>query len=199
MRNRENADDKPQARALGWKVTGTSYPIATPWLTLRCDEVRTVGDDCLTHTYVQAAPSVFIVPVTAGGEVVLIRQYRDTVDAWCLKVPAGGTSGRPGQALADVAREELREEIGATCDDVCYIAALYPWSSRSNQIAHVFLVLGVQLEGRQQLEAPEHIELVPMRVEDALTMARGGDITDGQSALCILLCEGPLREMGYLE
>ncbi len=188
MTSAASPGDKPHANALGWGVRATDYPFTSPWSTLRRDQVS-AGDTNFTYTYMEAAPAVFIVPIATTGEVILIRQYRYTVDEWCLEVPAGGTGDREGESLEDVAREELREEIGGVCGELLAIGTFYPSVSRSDQIAHVFAALDVRLEADQRLEGTERIELFPMPAKEALAMARRGEIRDGQSALCLILCE----------
>lgn len=197
MSDAGDGSDKPRARALGWAIQSTDYPFESPWLTLRRDHVST-GETHFTYTYMRAAPAVFIVPVTAAGEVVMIRQYRYTVDEWCIEVPAGGTGDRTGASLEDVAREELREEVGGITDDLRHVGTFYPAVSRSDQIAHVFAALNVRLDRSQTLEATERIEVFLVAAGQALAMARRGEIRDGQSALSLILCEGLLRAMGYV-
>ncbi len=121
-----NSHGKPEGARLGWQVLETTYPFATPWLKLRQDRVRIAGKDDIIYTYIQGNAAVFVVPVTADGQVILIRQYRYTVDAWCLEVPAGGTHDREGVSLEDVAREELAEEIGGTCAAIDRVADFAP-------------------------------------------------------------------------
>lgn len=94
-------------------------------------------------------------------------------------------------------REELREEIGGVSDDIRQITAFYPSVSRTDQIAYVFTAFDVRLETGQRLERTERIEIRPTPAKEALAMARRGEIRDGQSALCLILCEGLLREMGF--
>jgi hypothetical protein len=57
----------------------------------------------------------------------------------------------------------------------------------------VFLALGVTL-GEPEREETEYIALREVPVEEALRMARTGEIKDGPSALAILLCEAALRQ-----
>lgn len=191
-------DDKPEGAKIGWQLLETTYPFATPWLKLRQDRVRIAGTGEITYTYIQGNAAVFVVPVTGDGQIVLIRQYRYTIDAWSLEIPAGGTHDRAGVPLEDVAREELCEETGGTCAAIERIATFYPSNSRSAEACHVFLATGVTLDRPQMLQETERIEahLVPAR--EALSLARGGRIADGQSALALLLCEGALRRHRYL-
>jgi len=169
--------------------------MTTPWMTIRRDDGYLSDGEPFTYTYVEAAPAVFIVPVTETDEIVLIRQYRYTVDAWCLEVPAGGAGDRPGQSLEEIALEELREEVGGICRGVKHVADFYSWPSRSDQIAHVYLARDVRLEVEPKWENTERIEIVGVPIDEALRLARRGEIGDGQSTLALLLCEELLREM----
>lgn len=191
--------DKPIGRGLGWRVVETRYPFATPWIQLRQDEVAIQGRPPITYTYLHQAPAVYVVPVTTAGQVVLIRQYRYPVDAWCLEVPAGGSGDRLGMPLREVARRELREEIGATCGPIEPVALFYGANAHSDQESHVFLALKVELGAKQTLEATEQIEIRPVSTREALAMARTGQISDGSSALALLLCEDLLHRYGYLD
>jgi len=117
MSGEEVGGEKAVGRTAGWIRTQTERPFATPWMSLRVDTGVLADGDRFTYTYVEAAPAVFVVPVTETGDIVLIRQYRYTIDAWCLEVPAGGTWDRRGQDLIAVAHDELREEIGGVAND----------------------------------------------------------------------------------
>jgi len=205
-------DDKPEGARIGWRLRQTTRPFATPWLRLREDRVTITNDGIngadgtapgmvteITYTYLESGPAVFIVPVTDDGRMLLIRQYRYTVDDWCLEVPAGGADDKPGVSLADLARDELREETGAVCDTVERVGRFYGSTSKTDQQCHVFLARGTRIVGPPALEPTERIELCPLPVADAVRLARSGGMKDGQSALSVLLCEDVLRRHGYLD
>lgn len=193
-----NKGDKPEGEKAGWHLLETTYPFATKWLKLRQDRVQLKGKGEITFTYVDNPGAVVIVPVIGDGNLALIRQYRYTVDEWCLEVPAGGIHDAEGASLAQVACKELLEEIGGTCSDLSYVTHFYASNGNSAQPFHVFLALGVELQSRQTLEETELIEIYSVPIAKALELARSGRIRDGASALAILLCENRLREQGYL-
>src|SRR5215469_11646974 len=60
--------------------------------------------------YVDTPPSVMIVPVTADGNLVLVRQYRHNLKAHVLEFPAGTISD--GEEREAAALRELEEETG---------------------------------------------------------------------------------------
>src|SRR5438067_8743553 len=134
-------DDKPEGAKLGWRVVETTHPFSTPWMRLRQDRIAIVGKGGATYTYEERADAVGVVPVTADGTVLLIRQYRYPLDRWCLEIPAGGMRDHPGATPDDVARIELREEVGATCDAMLPVGFFYVASASRDQRFHVFLAL----------------------------------------------------------
>ncbi len=190
--------DKPEGEKLGWRLKETSYPFSTQWLKLREDKVELDGVGEVVYTYRVSSGAVGIVPITKAGEMVMIRQYRYPVDEWCIEIPAGGMHDRQGEALEDVARDELREEAGATCEELRFVSSFYTANSTTDEVSHVFLALGVELHEVPNPEPVEHIELCVVPVVEAIRLARSGEMKNGWCALAVLLCEEPLRELGYL-
>ena len=140
---------------------------------------------------VEKAAAVWILPVTLDKQVVLIKTYRYTVDDWCLELPAG--SVKPGQTLEEAARAELHEEIGGTAQELTYINSFYAANGICNEVGHIFLATGVTL-GQPDPEATEVIEIYPVPIPQALHLARTLQISDGPSALALLICESRLLE-----
>lgn len=191
--------DKPLGEELGWHLLGTTYPFVSPWFVLRIDRVRVDGkDEPIEFSYLENPGAVGIVPVTREGEVVLIRQYRYTIDDWSLEVPAGGMHDANGATHEEVARKEIEEEIGATCGDLRYLGCYYTTIGESDQTFHIYLALDVALTREQSTELTEQIELNPVPAAEALAMSRDGRIKDGNAALALLLCETYFRELGYI-
>src|SRR3982750_4445980 len=85
-----------------------------------------------------------------------LRQDRYPVDEWCYGVAAGGTHDRGDDALEEVARDELHEELGASCEELIEVSSFYASPGRSGETCHVFLALGVKLDGNPMLEETEH-------------------------------------------
>jgi ADP-ribose pyrophosphatase len=136
--------------------------------------------------------AVWVVPVTGDGRVVLIWNYRHPVGEYCYEVPAGGLPAGldPSQRLARseaVARRELMEEVGGTAGDLQYVGRFYTSNGISNEVAYVYLATGVVL-GQAHREPTELMEIRPVPAEEALRMAREGEIADGPSALALLWC-----------
>src|SRR5579872_2141222 len=73
---------------------------------------------------VRHAPSVVLIPIEADGRVVLIRQYRASVDRELWEFPAGRMD--EGESPEGTARRECEEEIGRVPGRVERLGAFYP-------------------------------------------------------------------------
>jgi ADP-ribose pyrophosphatase len=191
-------NDKPLGEQLGWHLTETTFPFVTPWLALRQDRIEIDGGGVIEYAYRESKGAVVVVPVTRDGQMVLIKQYRWTVDDICLEVPAGGMHDREGVDHDKVAREELNEEAGASCQDLILISEVYSNNATTNEIMCVYLATGVQLTDQPSHEITERIEVVVVPAREGIRLARSGEMKDALSALAILQCEPKLREMGLI-
>ena len=185
---------KPNGARAGYRVLETAQPYQSEITNLRVDRVEVDGSE-VTYSYLQRAPGIIIVPATNDGHVVLIRQYRYPCDDWCLEVPAGGTHDTDGLSFEEVARKELEEEIGATCESLEYVSNFYSCSSLTDEKCHVFLARGVETVQRAQTEDGENIHIEQMPIEEALHLARSGKMKTAPCTLALLLCEPMLREL----
>jgi ADP-ribose pyrophosphatase len=107
-----------------------------------------------------------------------------------MEVPAGGLS--PGLTPEETARRELLEEVGGEAAGMRSVGQFYTSNGISNEVAYVFLATGVEL-GEAHREPTELMEVVLLPVQEALRMARAGEVSDGPSALALLWCEPLLR------
>ncbi len=169
-----------------WQTLSTERPLVTKWYSIRRDRVRTHTGNEISYTYVDHPGAVFVVPVAPDGAILLIRQYRYTVQEWCWEVPAGGIEAAEDGAAA-VARE-LAEELGAVNYTLRPVGAFYANIGISNARSLVYLATQVEV-GQSRLEPTELLRVVAVPQQEALRMARAGEIADGQSALALLLCE----------
>lgn len=178
--------DKP------FKTLSSQIVWSSPWYRVRQDEIVLPNGRANVYNVVEKSDAVWVVPVTAVGEIVLIYTYRYTVDTWCWEVPAG--SIKPGQSAPAAAREELREEVGGTAESLEYLCQFYPANGICDEVGHIYLATGVTL-GTPAHEAAEVIQIHPKPIAEVLRMVHAHEIHDGSSALALLLCEQRLRDL----
>lgn len=187
-----HTEDKVNAQAHGWQRLATDYPYSFRMFRVRRDQARWPDGQVRTFSYVQTSGAVWVVPVTADGQVVLIRQFRYMLDDWQWEVPAGGFHDFTGDPV-ELAKHELKEEVGGSSDDWLYVGSFNTGASTFEELAHIVLARGVHLDREPRREPAEIIEVHLVPIERALEMARHGEMTDGHSALALLRCEPYLR------
>ena len=111
-------------------------------LTIRRDTV--LGIDGREHVReVVAHPGgVAIVPLTADGRVVLIRQYRHAVGEVLWEIPAGTLDRLDGGGVEDpdkASRRELGEEIGHSAGQWLKLGMFYTTPGFTNEAMHLYL------------------------------------------------------------
>lgn len=178
-----------QPKAAPFTTLSSRTAWSCPWYSVRQDKILLPNGQEGQYNVVQHAGAVWIVPLTTSGQIVLLNHYRYTVQEWCLEVPAGGL--REGETPEEVARKELREEIGGEAQSWSYVGQFYTSNGISNEVAHVFLATGVTLHETDH-EPAEVMDLFPVPLGEALRMAHANEISDGPSALALLLSESQL-------
>ncbi|MCB8944518.1 MAG: NUDIX hydrolase [Ardenticatenaceae bacterium] len=163
-----------------------------PWYNIRQDEIITPDGQPGIYNVVQTPGAVWIIPVTPTKEIALIYSYRYTVDTWCYEIPAGGI--KPGQSPKEAAQAELLEEVGGAAKTIEYFARFYTMNGIGDEEAHIFLATGVTL-GKVQHEPTEVIQIHLKPIDEVLRMAQANEISDGPSALAILLCAERLKAL----
>jgi ADP-ribose pyrophosphatase len=168
-----------------WTTLSSERPYITPWLTIRRDQVRTHTGAEITYSCVERPDCVAVVAVTDEGEMLLLRQYRYPVRAWCWEIPMGAIE--PDEDPMATVTRELEEEAGGRASSLRYVTTYFTATGSLTQRCSVYLAEGVTRHANNP-EPTELITVIALPVAEALRMAQAGEITDGMSALSILLC-----------
>jgi ADP-ribose pyrophosphatase len=180
--------DKPHSQSAGWQRLSTDYPYEGRMIHLRRDRVRVRGTHEFDFAYIEGKGAVWVVPVTPDGQIVLIKQYRYAVDEWVWEVPAGGLFDHDGDPES-LARRELREEVGGEAERFQYLGFYYGGVALTDSKCHVFIAHNTRLTHPTAHEAAETLTAHLVSIDEALRMARSGEMRDGRSALALLWSE----------
>lgn len=122
--------------------------------------------------YSDVPESVMVVPVTAEGNVILVKQYRHNLKADTLELPAGVTG--TGESMEAAALRELVEETGHTLHDPSSLVSLgrfYALPSETNKYVNFFLATPTHsigtAQGDTEIEKYFDMSVVEMPFEDA--------------------------------
>ena len=153
-----------------WKKLQSEILVDSPWLRLRADHCELPNGIVLAPYYVvEERDWVHIVAVSESGAFLTVRQYRYAGNMICLGLPAGVCE--TGEEPEAAARRELLEETGHSASSWIRLASLWANPARQTNKLHVFLALGLEDTGRQNLEATEELTWgfrEPEEIKDAI-------------------------------
>ena len=134
--------------------------------------------------YAEHKGAVAIFPLTAEGEVVLVRQYRYAHGRVFLEIPAGKLDAADEAPYAAAVRE-LREEVGVEAGRVTPLGVLVPSCAILTERIHMFLAEDLRF-GDCDPDEDEFLEVVKMPLSSLVKMVMRGEIEDAKTQILAL-------------
>ncbi len=147
--------------------------------TVQTETVTLPNGRDFTAEIIRHPGSVVIVPVTAAGEIVLVRQYRHAIGRFAWELPAG--SLKPGEDIAAAARRECQEEIGLIPSTLTPLGSFFPTPGYCDEEMNFFRADGLREPDAGETASPDEDEDIEARAfsMDAIRrMIAGGEIID---------------------
>lgn len=139
-------------------------------------------------TIVRHRPSVVLIPVLADGRVLLIRQFRPSLNRMLWEFPAG--SIEPGEPLETAAIRECAEETGFVPGAVERLAAHHPAPGFCDELLVFFRateLVDAGADSPYHADDDEQIEARPFTLAEARAMVARGEIEDLKTAFGLTL------------
>lgn len=127
--------------------------------------------------------AVVILPLLDDGRVCFVRNYRVAVGQTLVELPAGTLES--DEDPAQTALRELAEETGYRAGRMEHLITFCMSPGILDERMHLYLAESLQ-PGPTALEAGEDIQPLLCTWEDALEMARRGDIRDAKTLVGLL-------------
>ena len=133
--------------------------------------------------YVGHKGAAAVLPITQDGKVILVSQYRNTVERLTWEIPAGGIE--VGEDFKACAIRELEEETGYKSEDVEFLLSTYPTIAYGGERIEIFLARNLR-EGNMNLDPHEYINVSSMSLEEINEKIFTGQIQDGKTIAAIM-------------
>ena len=174
-----------------YKETRVSGRLAYDGLLLKLEEdtVRLPDGSLTRREWVRHPGAVVMIAMLDESTLLLERQYRYPLQRHFLELPAGKIDA--GEEPLQTAKRELREECGYEAGVWRHFTTLHPCIGYSNERMEFFLARDLRLVG-QSLDDGEFLEVVPMKLAEALALIRSGDITDIKTVAGLLWLQAGL-------
>ena len=126
--------------------------------------------------YIRHVGAVCVLPLTAEGEVICVRQYRYATGSVMLEIPAGKLDSKEKDP-EDAVRRELREETGAVSGRLTYLGHFYSSPALLDEKIHMYLAEDLTF-GPTDPDEDEFIETLRIPLSELVEMVMNNEIPD---------------------
>lgn len=144
---------------------------------------HTVDMDIVRHP-----GSVVLLPMPSPDAIILIRQYRYTIDKWIWELPAG--SLEPNENPDAAAARECEEEIGLVPGRVERLRAFYPTPGFCDEEMIFYRCSDLHTpdaDSTAKQDEDEDLEPRTFTLDEARTLIASGEVVDLKTAVGLTL------------
>jgi 8-oxo-dGTP pyrophosphatase MutT (NUDIX family) len=166
-----------------WRRVSRRVAYENPWIEILHDDViRPDGQPGIYGVVHFRNRAIGVVPLDAEGRVLLVGQFRYTMDHYSWEIPEGG--GPLDEDPEAAARRELVEETGYTGGQWRELCRAELSNSVTDEVTILFVATGLE-PGPASPEGTEQLQLRWVPFEETLAMIGRGEITDAMTILAL--------------
>jgi ADP-ribose pyrophosphatase YjhB (NUDIX family) len=174
-----------------WFIYGRTEKYESDRLNVHEDQVQKPDGSDGVYATVTLKPGVAVLPIDAGGQVHLTRQFRYAVGRDTVEVPSGTLE--PGEDPLDGAKREIQEELGIQADQWQHLGRVDVDTSIVMCSVDLFIAQRLHFTETDQ-DSTELIRPLTIALETAIHMVTESEITHSPSCVLILKAERCLRQ-----
>lgn len=154
------------------------------------DKVRLPNGRTATREWLRHPGAAMIIALLDSDTILLERQFRYALRRHFIELPAGKIDS--GEEPLKTAQRELREECGYTASKWRHLATLHPCIGYADERIELYLAAGLtQVEAK--LDDGEFLEVLPVKITEALAWIREGRITEAKAITGLLWADRIIR------
>jgi len=166
-----------------WRRVSRRVAYDNPWIQILHDDVvRPDGKPGIYGVVHFRHLAIGVVPLDASDRVLLVGQYRYTMDRYSWEIPEGG--GDFDEDPEAAARRELVEETGYGGGEWRELCRAELSNSVTDEITVLFVATGLE-SGPASPEGTEQLQLRWVPFDEVMAMIRRGEIADAMTILAM--------------
>lgn len=124
-------------------------------------------------------------------EIVFVRQYRHATGQILIELPAGRVE--PDEAPLAAAKREMAEETGYKAKKWSLLSKYFASPGFLGEWMQIYLARDIKA-GTAAPEPDEHIEVIRLRLSEALALIMANKIHDGKTIIGLMLLDAARRD-----
>ena len=148
------------------------------------DTVQVPNGNIVKWDFIKHQGAAAVVPVTADGKLLMVRQYRNALDRYTLEIPAGGLNG-PEEPTMEAAARELEEETGCHAGKIEWLITIRTTVAFCNEKIDIYVATDLT-PGSQHLDEDEYINVEAYTVDELCEKILSGEIEDSKTISAIM-------------
>lgn len=178
----------PVSKRLGaWKTLQRDLMLsAMPWMNIYQEKVELPSGRVIDDFYRVVLPDfAIVVPVTPGGELIMVRGYKHGLGRMTLSPPAGMIQA--GEAPLLAAQRELLEETGYSSADWKALGSYVVDGNRQCGTMHLFRARNVRWVQPGELDDAEDLQTEILKPDQVVRALEAGEIGNLAAASAVAL------------
>lgn len=149
------------------------------------DTMQIANGNMVYFDHIEHKGAAAVIPVLEDGKIVLVRQFRNSVDKYTWEIPAGGLNFREEPTIV-AARRELQEETGYTTDKTLeLLISIHTTVAFSNEKIDIYVAHDL-VPGVQHLDEDEFVDVKAFAIEEIKKMIYSGEMTDAKTIAAVM-------------
>lgn len=188
---------------MSWTTLSSKIILKNKFLTVKEDRCKKADGEIVDKYYTLHRPDVAVIaplkknPKTKQFDIVLVLQYRYTVNLTKYELPAGYIEPHE-KHIKSAAKRELKEETGFTPKKLIHLNKTFASSGIMNNVIHHFVAFDCEKTHSQNLDPHEEITVKVIPFKKALKLIEKKQIKDMASVTCLLLAKEYLLKHNLL-
>ena len=148
------------------------------------DTVQVPNGNIVKWDFIKHQGAAAVVPVTADGKLLMVRQYRNALDRYTLEIPAGGLNG-PEEPTMEAAARELEEETGCHAGKMEWLITIRTTVAFCNEKIDIYVATDLT-PGSQHLDEDEFVDVEEYTLDELCQMIYEGKLQDAKTVAAIM-------------
>lgn len=181
--------NRPDPTTSPWRTLSSREVYSNAWIDVREDQVVTpTGTDGI-YGVISKGIALGVVALDEDDRVVLVGQWRYTLDRWSWEIVEGGQDGDEDPLLG--IQRELAEEAGLAADtwELLTEVPIALSNSVTDEVAMAWLATDLRAVEAESDDPTEDLRVTRVPFDEAVAAALDGRIEDALSVLALLLAD----------